>query len=85
MKLRKSPEFRSIYATGVRIAGSPTDFRLLFFNHEPIEVEADEKDPMKNIQEEPHYQAEIIISRPLAEWIKNYFDASLKQTEAKVQ
>jgi len=86
MKLRRSPEFRSIYASGVWIAGSQTEFRLLFFNNEPIEVdEVDEKDPMKSVREEPHYQAEVIITRPLAEWIKNTLDAFLKQTEVKTQ
>lgn len=85
MKLKRSPEFRSIYASGVWIAGSQTEFRLLFFNNEPIEVEADEKDPMKSVREEPHYQAEVIITRPLAEWIKNSLDAFLKQTEVKAQ
>ena len=85
MKLRKSPEFRSIYASGVWIAGSQTEFRLLFFNNEPIEVDADDKEPMKSIQEEPYYQAEVIVTRPLAEWIKNSLDAFLKQTEAKTQ
>jgi hypothetical protein len=85
MKLRKSPEFKSIYASGVWIAGSQTEFRLLFFNNEPIEVEADATDPMKSIQEEPYFKAEIIITRPLAEWIKNSLDAFLKQTEAKTQ
>ncbi|MGA2683255.1 MAG: hypothetical protein ABSF44_15825 [Candidatus Bathyarchaeia archaeon] len=83
MKLRKSPEFRSVYASGVWIAGSPTEFRLLFFNNEPIEVEADPKDAMKSIQEEPYFQAEVIVTRPLAEWIKNSLDAFLKQTEVK--
>ena len=85
MKLRKSPEFRSIYASGVWIAGSQTEFRLLFFNNEPVEVEADGKEPMKSVQEEPYYQAEVIVTRPLAEWIKNSLDAFLKQTEAKTQ
>jgi hypothetical protein len=85
MKLRKSSEFRSVYASGVWIGASPTEFRLLFFNNEPIEVEADPKDPMKSIQEEPYCQAEVILTRPLAEWIKNSLDAFLKPPEAKTQ
>jgi len=85
MRLRRSPEFRSIYASGVWVAGSPTEFRLLFLNNEPIEVEADEKDPTKNVREEPVYQAEVIMTRPLAEWLRTTLDGFLKRTEMKTQ
>lgn len=85
MKLRRSQEFRSIYASGVWVGGSPTEFRLLFFNNEPVETETDVNDPTKNVQEEPHYQAEVIMTRPLAEWLRNTLDAFLKRTEAKTQ
>lgn len=83
MRLRRSSEFRSIYASGVWVAGSPTEFRILFLNNEPVENETDETDPTKNVREEPHYQAEIIMTRPLAEWLRTTLDAFLKQTEVK--
>ena len=85
MRLRRSQEFRSIYASGVWVAGSPTEFRLLFLNNEPVETEAAEKDLTKNVREEPHYQAEVIMTRPLAEWLRTTLDVYLKQTEVKTQ
>ena len=40
-------------------------------------------DPMKNIQEVPHSQVEIIMGHELAKWIRDVLDAYLKQTEPK--
>ena len=77
-KIRRSSDFRSTYATGVWLATSPTEVRMLFINNEPIEVDGEEEGAQA-IQEVPHYQAEVIMNRQLAEWIRNTLDAYLKQ------
>jgi hypothetical protein len=88
MRLRKSPEFRSISPSGVYIlaSGPPgqTEFRLVFLTNEPVEMDiTDEKDPLKNVVYEPHCQAEAVLTRPLAEWLRTALDVYLKKTEVK--
>lgn len=76
-KIRKSSQFRSIYASGVRVASSPTEIRILFTNLEPLETDS-EKEGYQAIGDAIHCQAEVIMSRPLAEWLKNTLEAYLK-------
>ena len=83
-RIRKSEQFRSVYASGVWISGSPTEFRLLFMNNEPVEAEIEAGDsPMKNVREIPVYEVEVVMTRPLAEWIKRTLEAYLKESEAQ--
>lgn len=86
MRLRKSQQFRSIYATGMAINFSKTLFRILFVTDEPIEVEvADEKNPTGSVIHEPHCQVEVTMSRSAAEWLQKTLEVQLKETEAKTQ
>lgn len=82
VKILKSSDFRSVHAAGVYATSSDTELRFFFVNQEPIEAESgDEKNPA-GVKLAPHIQAEIIISRELAQWMRNYLNAYLEQIKA---
>jgi hypothetical protein len=78
-KIPKSSDFRIVNATGVYALPSEAELRLIFIGQEPydIELEGDQKLPL--ISEGPHIQAQIILKRDLADWIRKYLNEYLKQ------
>lgn len=82
-KIPKSSNFRTVYAAGVYVAASQTELRLLLVNNEAVEIETEsgESKQETKIQEVPHIQAEIIMGKDLARWIRDYLNAYLAQSE----
>lgn len=80
--LKRSPDFRSIYANGLWLAASETEVRLLFIKNSPVDFHS-EKDVSigEAIRDVPFLESEIILSRPLAKWLRDSLDTFLKKTE----
>ena len=81
-KILKGTNFRSIHASGVYVTPSPTELRIFFVNQEPSEADTGDSERPTMIQEVPHIQAEVVISRELATWIRDYLNAYLATPEA---
>ena len=76
-KVRKSSQFRTIYADGVRFASLPTEIRLLFTTMEPIEVDS-EKEGFLAVEQAIHCQVEVVMNNQLAKWVKDMLDHYFK-------
>ena len=75
VEILKGVNFRIVNASGVYVTPTPTELRLFFVAEEPTKGDTgDEKQPA-GIQVAPHIQAEIVISRDLARWIRDYLNA----------
>jgi len=71
-----------VHASGVYITPNPTDVRIFFVDYEPTDADSgDDKQPA-TVRELPHIQAEIIMGKELARWIRDYLNEYLKQPEA---
>lgn len=65
------------------MAASQNELRMLFVNVEPVEAQTESGESKQEtiIQEIPHIQAEVIVNRELAKWIRDYLNTYLKQSE----
>jgi cell wall assembly regulator SMI1 len=90
-KIEKSVNFRSFYASGVYAHPSETELRLIFVGNEPIGIDIADSPQAPQapiISQGPHIQAEIVMGKELAEWIRKYLNEYLKlptTTEASKQ
>ena len=88
-KIDKSVNFRSFYSSGVYAYPSEKELRLIFVGMEPIGIDLGESTQQPQapiISQGPHIQAEIVMGKDLAEWIRKYLNEYLKvPTEAPKQ
>lgn len=75
----RSPDFRTIYATGAFGHPSPFDYRLAFYTHEPQYPK--EPEATTNVKVSQVFQVEIIMSYHMMKRLRDLLDRQLKQTE----
>jgi hypothetical protein len=77
--ISRSPDFRTIYATGAFGQVSPFDYRLAFYTHEtqfPKEPEATTAVKVSQV-----FHVEVIMSYDMMKRLKDMLDQQLKQRE----
>ena len=81
VEIPKGASFRSVHASGVYVTPTPTELRFFFVSVEPTKGDTGGEKQPPGIQMAPHIQAEIVVGRDLARWIRDYLNAYLVQPE----